>query len=267
MEQQVTDTRMQTEKKLTKTDLNKCFLLWHLLGEATLSYERLQAPGVLGCLGPVLKRLYGDDKEEFVNACQRHMEFFNTAGYYGGSIIMGLVCSLEEERANGLPIEGEDISAIKTGLMGPLAGVFDALRQGTAIPIVASIAIGMGMDGNFFGPIFYMLVTYKKGKEAVNGLFASGKLERFMTLATAVGAITLGGLAATTVTVTSSTILHLGSSDMVLQETIFDAIFKGLLPIGFVFLSYFLLQKKLSTSKIILILIAIAIVGVLIGFF
>ena len=30
---------------------------------------------------------------------------------------MGLVCSLEEERANGLPIEGEDISAIKTGLM------------------------------------------------------------------------------------------------------------------------------------------------------
>ena len=282
MERQITDTNVQTEKKLTKTDLNKCFLLWHLLGEATLSYERLQTPGVLGCLGPVLKRLYGDDKEEFVNACQRHMEFFNTAGYYGGSIIMGLVCSLEEERANGLPIEGEDISAIKTGLMGPLAGVFDDLRQGTAIPIVASIAIGMGMDGNFFGPIFYMIVTvlyvmvpcywmfqtsYKKGKEAVNGLFASGKLERFMTLATAVGAITLGGLEATTVTVTSSTVLHLGSSDMVLQETIFDAIFKGLLPVGFVFLSYFLLQKKLSTSKIILILIAIAIVGVLIGFF
>ena len=62
MERQITDTNVQTEKKLTKTDLNKCFLLWHLLG-------------------PVLKRLYGDDKEEFVNACQRHMEFFNTAGY------------------------------------------------------------------------------------------------------------------------------------------------------------------------------------------
>ena len=52
MERQITDTNVQTEKKLTKTDLNKCFLLWHLLGEATLSYERLQAPGVLGCLGP-----------------------------------------------------------------------------------------------------------------------------------------------------------------------------------------------------------------------
>ena len=67
-------------------------------------------------------------------------------------------------------------------------------------------------------PCYWMFQTsYKKGKEAVNGLFASGKLERFMTLATAVGAITLGGLAATTVTVTSSTVLHLGSSDMVLQ--------------------------------------------------
>ena len=40
MERQITDTNVQTEKKLTKTDLNKCFLLWHLLGEATLSYER-----------------------------------------------------------------------------------------------------------------------------------------------------------------------------------------------------------------------------------
>lgn len=47
MERQITDTNVQTEKKLTKTDLNKCFLLWHLLGEATLSYERLQTPGVL----------------------------------------------------------------------------------------------------------------------------------------------------------------------------------------------------------------------------
>ena len=56
---------------------------------------------------------------------------------------MGLVCSLEEERANGLPIEGEDISAIKTGLMGPLAGVFDALRQGTAISTVHTSPFGM----------------------------------------------------------------------------------------------------------------------------
>ena len=133
-----------------------------------------------------------------MNACQRHMEFFNTAGYYGGSIIMGLGCSLEEERANGLPIEGEDISAIKTGLMGPLAGVFDALRQGTANPYRCLHCDRYGkLARQLFGPIFYMIVTVlyahgallldvpdlpKKGKEAVNGLFASGKLERFMTL-------------------------------------------------------------------------------------
>ena len=60
---------------------------------------------------------------------------------------MGLVCSLRRSVRTGCRLKGEDISAIKTGLMGPLAGVFDALRQGTAIPIVASIAIGIGMDG------------------------------------------------------------------------------------------------------------------------
>ena len=48
---------------------------------------------------------------------------------------MGLVCSLEEERANGLPIEGEDISAIKTGLMGPLGGALEGLREGRASPV------------------------------------------------------------------------------------------------------------------------------------
>lgn len=83
---------------------------------------------MLGCPGPVLKRLYGNDKKEFVNACQRHMEFFNTARYYGGSIIMGLVCSLGKERANGLPIEDGDISATKIGLVGPLTDVFNAPR-------------------------------------------------------------------------------------------------------------------------------------------
>ena len=272
---------VKQEKRITNKDLMKVWWRWVFFQEASVSYERLQAPGFFYAISPVLVKLYGDNPEELTAACKRHMQFYNSEPYCGLAI-HGITLALEEERANGAPISDEAITSLKTGLMGPLAGVFDALRQGTAIPIVASIAIGMGMDGNFFGPIFYMIVTvlyvmvpcywmfqtsYKKGKEAVNGLFASGKLERFMTLAMAVGAITLGGLEATTVTVTSSTVLHLGSSDMVLQETIFDAIFKGLLPVGFVFLSYFLLQKKLSTSKIILSLIAIAIVGVLIGFF
>lgn len=270
------------EKKLTKSDLNKCFILWHLLGESTLSFERLQAPGVLGCLGPVLKRLYGDDKTKLADAMTRHMEFFNTAGYYGGSIIMGLVCSMEEEKANGAPIEGEDITAIKTGLMGPLAGVFDALRQGTLIPIVASIAIGMGQDGNFLGPVFYMvatvlyvmlpcywmfMTTYKKGKDVVGKIFGSGLVDKYMTLATAIGAITLGGLAASVVTVASGAVLNLGSTQMVLQESFFDAIFKGMLPLAAVFFCYYLLNKKISTTKIILILIAVAVIGVFIGFF
>ncbi|MCB6567014.1 PTS system mannose/fructose/sorbose family transporter subunit IID, partial [Desulfovibrio desulfuricans] len=88
---------------------------------------------------------------------------------------------------SGAEIDGLAISAVKTSLMGPLAGIGDTLRQGTLIPIIGSIAISIGQEGNLLGPIFYFFVTlalnfgisytlyrkaYDKGRDFVGEFFS-----------------------------------------------------------------------------------------------
>ncbi len=267
------------ERRLTNSDLNKSFWLWNCMSQATYSFERLQAPGFVAAMIPAIKKLYPDDKDAQKAALKRHMEFFNTEPWLTGPGVVGLTLSMEEEKANGLPIEDEDINGVKTGLMGPMAGIGDTLRQGTLIPIIGSIAITLGLAGNFLAPIFYMILTlglnhglaylffkkaYNTGKEGISEIFQSGQLEKFMTFATLVGATTIGGLAATTVKVKSSAVLVLGENELVIQK-ILDNILLNLLPLAAVFFTVWLFRKKISASKILVILILVSIIGVICG--
>lgn len=43
---------------------------------------------------------------------------------------MGAAASMEEQKANGEPISDEAINSVKAGLMGPGAGIGDALFWG-----------------------------------------------------------------------------------------------------------------------------------------
>ncbi len=48
--------------------------------------------------------------------------FFNT-NTAAGSIIVGLVAAMEEQRANGMDIGDDTINSVKVSLMGPVAGL------------------------------------------------------------------------------------------------------------------------------------------------
>lgn len=272
----------QTNKiELTNQDLRKSYILWISMVQATYSYERMQAPGFLSAMIPAIERFYPDNKEERIKAAKRHMEFFNTEPWMTGPSIIGLTLSLEEERANGIDISDEDINGVKTSLMGPSAGVGDTLRQATLIPIIGSIAISMGLAGSFLGPVFYMLATlfinygisywlfkfsYQKGKMGVASLFASGKLERVMTMATTVGAICLGGMAATTVKLKSHAVFTLGENQLVLQD-LFDKVIANILPLTLILCTYYLIaKKKMNAVRVLLILVALATGLTVIGF-
>lgn len=276
-----TSKTINSVPQITKGDLRKSFWLWNSMAQAMYSFERMQASGFVSAMIPIMKRLYPNNKTARDEMAIRHMEFFNTEIWMIGGVIVGITISMEEERAKGVPIHGEDISAVKTSLMGPLAGIGDTLRQGTLIPIIGSIAISFGLVGNFLGPILYMILTlcinysinwflfsmgYKKGKEGIAELFASGKLEKMMTLATTVGAIAIGGLAATTVKVVSSLEFHLGSNKLVMQSLL-DKILLNIVPFTIVMFAFWLItKKKLSATKVLLILIVLSILFVLIGF-
>lgn len=275
------ENEVSLEKKLTKKDLRNVWWRWVFFAQSNYSYERLQGPGFLFAMSPVIRRLYNNDKEEFIAACKRHMEFFNTEPYLGASI-HGMVAAMEEQRANGVPITDEAINGLKTGLMGPIAGVGDTVRQGTLNPILVSFAISLGLSGNVLGPIAYILSyfcitfpisffifkkSYEKGKEGVQEIFASGILNKVMTLTATMGAMTLGALTASFVVLKSVAVFKVGQGTIALQTHVLDKILLNLLPLGITLLTLKLLNKKLKSTTVLFILMAIGVVGGLLGYF
>ena len=273
---------VKQEKRITNKDLMKVWWRWVFFQEASVSYERLQAPGFFYAISPVLVKLYGDNPEELTAACKRHMQFYNSEPYCGLAI-HGITLALEEERANGAPISDEAINSLKTGLMGPLAGLGDSVRAGTIAPIVTAFCISIGQTGNLIAPfllegilvaivwpfaIWLLKKSYHTGKEGIQEIFSSGKLNWITTMTSTVGGITLGALAASYVTLSSPLEFVLGKgSKIALQADVLDVILKNILPLSMVLLSVYLLNKKVSAVKIILILAAVCALGVLIGIF
>lgn len=273
---------VKQEKRITNKDLMKVWWRWVFFQEASVSYERLQAPGFFYAISPVLVKLYGDNPEELTAACKRHMQFYNSEPY-SGLAIHGITLALEEERANGAPISDEAINSLKTGLMGPLAGLGDSVRAGTIAPIVTAFCISIGQTGNLIAPfllegilvaivwpfaIWLLKKSYHTGKEGIQEIFSSGKLNWITTMTSTLGGITLGALAASYVTLSSPLEFVLGKgSKIALQADVLDVILKNILPLSMVLLSVYLLNKKVSAVKIILILAAVCALGVLIGIF
>ncbi len=146
---------MADQIKLTKKDRwDVCWRSTFLQG--SWNYERMQNGGWAYSLIPALKKLY-TSKEDRVAALKRHLEFFNTHPYLASPVI-GVTLALEEERANGAPVDDVTIQGVKIGMMGPLAGVGDPVFWFTVRPILGALAASMAMSGSIIGPIIFFVV-------------------------------------------------------------------------------------------------------------
>ena len=271
----------ETKRSLTKKEVVKAFWRWTFFSHANYNYERLEATGLVFAMKPVIKKLYGDRPDEYKACIQRHMQFFNTEPHIGG-VIPGIVLAMEEERANGAPITDEAINGVKTGLMGPFAGIGDTLWQGTLTPILLAFGISLGSHGNLLGPVIYTLLMfgimfpvayicwmkgYSLGKEGIEKILGGNQLQMLITGASAMGAIVLGALSAQFVTVKCSAIIKLGALKMNVQETVFDQLFQGILPLAVtLFTLYLLKNKKMKATTVMLILVVIGVVLGAVGF-
>ena len=145
---------MENKLKLTKRDrISVWFRSFFLQG--SWNYERMQNGGWAFALMPAIKKLY-KTKEDRAAALKRHLEFFNTHPYLASPVI-GVTLALEEDRANGLPIDDITIQGVKIGMMGPLAGVGDPVFWFTVRPILGALAASLAMSGNILGPIIFFL--------------------------------------------------------------------------------------------------------------
>ena len=271
------------EKKISKKALTKSFHNWYYGNLTCFSQEHMQTFGYLCSMLPIVEDLY-QNKEDQARSMKTYTAFFNTEPQLG-TVIVGMTAGLEEARANGADdVDDETINGLRAGLMGPIAGIGDSLVVGTVIPILLGIAMGMSNGGSPLGAIFYIIVWnlfvyfgmkflyfkgYELGGKAVDFLVGP-QGEALRESITMIGGIVIGAVAATWVSVTTSfTMTAEGAKEpfLKLQETL-DSVYPGFLTALFVLLCWFLLAKrKMSPIKVMLILVVIAFVGALVGFF
>lgn len=145
---------MAEQIKLSKKDRTSVWLRSTFI-QGSWNYERMQNGGWAFSMIPAIKKLY-TTKEDRAAALQRHLEFFNTHPYVA-SPILGVTLALEEERANGAPVDDVAIQGVKVGMMGPLAGIGDPVFWFTVKPILGALAASLAMSGNILGPIIYFV--------------------------------------------------------------------------------------------------------------
>lgn len=267
------------EKKIKKSSLIKSFWDFEFFAQSCYNYEKLQSISFAQCMYHPLKDLY-NSQEEIGREMEKHTSFFNTESDIG-VLIHGIVCAMEEERANtggeDSPITAESIVAVKTGLMGPLAGVGDSLFQGVLSPLFISICVGLAMDGNLFAPALLVILTcgvflgiaywawmygYKKGKDAVEQLVDSNLMNYIMLGAGILGCMAMGALVAGNVKIFTPLIIKTSEqSSFYLQAAFFDSVLLGILPLITTFVVWYLMAKKgWSTMKIVGVIAIIAFV-------
>ena len=268
-------------KTLSKKTLTKSFNHWFYGNLTCFSQEHMQTFGYMLSMLPVVKELY-DTNEERTQKLKTYSTFFNTEPQVG-SVVVGITTGMEEARANGEDVDDETINGIRAGLMGPLAGIGDSLVVGTLLPILLGIALGLSGGGSPLGAIFYILVWnfgmyflmrfmyfkgYELGGKAVEVLVGE-KANAIRESIIMLGTMVIGGVTASWINITTSFKMLNSEGGVIvdLQKTL-DDVYPSLLSAVFVLICWYLLAKKrMSPLIVMLILVAVAFVGVVIGFF
>lgn len=232
------------------------------------SYDKMQALHALFTLAPTI-RANARSKDDITAACKTHIQFFNTQPYMANFILGICIAMIENHESE------EAISAVKVGLMGPLAGIGDSLLWFTIRPILFSIGAGLAIQGNVMGPIiallafwavqfvvrFYgMRIGYEQGTKVIEQFAESGMMEELTNTISIVGVTVVGALIATWVKVTTPLVLKAGEGAGLKFQPILDQLMPKLLPAIFTGLAYYLLTKrKMHPVAVILLFLVVGI--------
>ena len=199
-----------TEKDPKRITLSKgdrrAVCLRHQYLQGSWNYERMQNGGWCYAMIPAIKKLYST-KEDRAAALKRHLEFYNTHPYVSAPVI-GVTLALEEERANGEPIDDAAIQGVKVGMMGPLAGVGGPVVWFTIRPILGALGAARARAGRLVGPLLFFIAWniirlaflwytqefgYRVGTEITKDL-SGGMLGRITEGASILGMFIIGAL-------------------------------------------------------------------------
>lgn len=275
------EKNLQAEESIMTPELFKKTFWRSFPLQACFFYERMQNVGFAYQMIPALKKLY-PNKEEASEALKRHLAIFNTTPAVV-TFITGVAIAMEEKfkraKEAGEEVDEESVNAVKTALMGPLAGIGDSFFWGTFRIIGAGIGCSLAAQGSILGVLLFLLIYniphllvryyglkigYKSGVSFLSGIQEGGIIGALSEVAKILGLIVVGSMAASMVSLTTPLVLTIGGADIVVQD-IFDGIINGLLPLGLTFGTYQLLKKGFKTTTILWGMIIIGILGCALG--
>ena len=257
---------------IANSELRRVF--WRsMLLEANFNFETMQNTGFAFAMLPVLKKLY-KTKQAMAAALKRHLQLFNTSTY-GCTLILGLAAAMEEQNSHDAEFNDESINAVKSGLMGPLAGVFDSLFWGTLKVIAAGVGTSLALKGNLSGAILFILlfnvphlllrynltfIGYTAGTRFLQRLSQNNVMDRLKDGAAILGLMVVGAMPATLMNIHTPLSFSAGDAASSLQG-ILDQILPSALPLGLTFLVYYFIKRGVKTTPLLIGLLLLGFIG------
>lgn len=260
------DKAKLTEKELKQIYVRSCQL------DISWNYERQQHMGYSYALTPVIRKLYPgeENKEKRVAALKRGLEFMAITPQLS-TLLMGINAAMEEENSNNPKFDGNSINAVKTSLMGPLAGIGDSLIPGTLRIVASGIAISFAANGSILGPLLFLLIFnipafiiryfclkwgYGFGSTFIEKISESGIMNKISYYAGIIGLMVIGGMVCQQVALDLP--IMVGSGDFAEPLTNYlDQIMPCLIQLGLFGGMYWILGKKVKTTTILMVLIVV----------
>lgn len=251
--------------------------------QGSFNYGYYQGNGYSHIVYPFFKKIYKNNKEQLKEALISNIEFFNTGPCMGISVITAMHVSMLQ---NGSSLEQS--KTIKFALMGPLAGINDALFNFAAQPLVAGIAASLSSGGDWTGVIFWLVVynaiqfsvsilvtvfTYKYSQKFVSDL--SNVMSSVVKIASMVGITIISALALTYTDIhlaitTKSTIISEGKiiTHITNYQAVLDKFLPYALPIALITFIYFMMKKfNWSIYSALVFILLMGITGYIFGIF
>nr|WP_199700153.1 PTS system mannose/fructose/sorbose family transporter subunit IID [Atopobacter sp. AH10] len=246
---------MNNQKKVNKRVLWR----WFFTSSVSSNYEKMQALAYCYAVLPFLKETYKNKPKKLQSEVLNHLQFFNTNPWVA-PYILGINVAMEEDGDNNVE---EAVTSIKTGLMGPVAGLGDSLFVVIPWTIFGAIAANMAIDGSPIGIFLWIAVSvflkmlsiplfdlgYTSGTKLIATIEKS--LKQLTESTSILGLMVVGALIPSVVKANIALSFKQGSFTMSGQK-ILDQIMPGLLPAMLVAGVYFALKKNIKPIYLIL---------------
>ena len=250
---------------LTKKDLRRCLNRYIFTRQSPFNYETMQSGGWVYSIHPAMEKIYDGDADLLAEKYKDHFKFYNTHPWMG-NIILGACIAIESTKD---PDATKQAVEMRTALMGPLAGIGDAIIWIMFMTILGAIAAYMALEGSIVGWViaeviqlviwfaFYKLffVAYEQGVTFVTT--RSAQLQHITEAASVLGLSVVGALVASTVNVKFGITMSYGEVVQPVNDLL-DSISPHFGNVVTVALIYWGLGRKNMTSGKMIVLVLVA---------